>query len=381
MKVCFVSGARADYGLLYWIMRGVAEHPALQLQLAVTGMHLSPAFGETVRVIEEDGFNIDARVDSLLANDSSVATSKSIGLGVIGFADAFENLRPDLVFIPGDRFEVFAAAIAAHIAGIPIAHLAGGDVTEGAFDDAIRHSITKMAHLHFVTNEAAERRVRQMGESPETVHLVGSPALDHVHQMVLLSRAQFTERTGYGFRPKNLIVTYHPETRSKQPVEEPFRELLDALGELGDSFGVLFTRPNADSQGSKISAMIDQFISTHSHAKVTTSLGQLGYYSALKLFDAVVGNSSSGLYEAPSFGIPTVNIGERQLGREKASSVFDCPAERDAIGQAISRALATDCTETQNPYGDGRSTPRIVDVLEHCSEIRQWPNKAFNDFT
>lgn len=378
-KVCFISGARADYGLLYWIMRAVAEHPALRLQVAVTGMHLSPAFGETVRAIEEDGFSIDARIDSLLANDSANATSKSIGLGTIGFADVFDDLNPDVVFIPGDRFEILAAAIAAHIAGIRIAHLAGGDVTEGAFDDAIRHSITKMAHLHFVTNDMARRRVIQMGESADTVHLVGNPGLDHLHNTQLFDTNMFEAKTGYRFREKNFLVTYHPETRDTIPVAERFQELLTALRDLDEDVGILFTRPNADSNGLVISRMTDKFVAARPHAHAIASLGQPGYFSALALFDMVIGNSSSGLYEAPSFGIPTVNVGDRQKGRVRASSVLDCPHEHDAIRAAILKAMATDCSDTTNPYGDGRSAQRIVDVLALHADNADRGRKCFND--
>lgn len=376
-RICVVTGSRAEYGLLYWVMKGIQAAAGLDLQLVVTGMHLAPEFGSTYRVIEADGFVIDAKVEMLLASDTPVGIAKSIGLGVSGLAEVFERLRPDVVVLLGDRFEILAAAQAALVARIPVAHIAGGDTTEGAFDEAIRHSITKMAHLHFVTNEDALRRVRQLGEAPENIHLVGSPGLDHIKRLALLDRGELGRQLGHEFRPRNLLVTYHPETLEAQPVEQQFRELLLALDRLGDGVGLFLTSPNADPGGKALLPMMEAFTASHRNAKAFTSLGQLRYLSLMSQVDAVVGNSSSGLYEAPSFRKPTVNIGDRQRGRLQAESVLNCPPLADAIEQAIQAAFVLDCRKVVNPYGDGDSSPRIVDVLKTVPDPRALLKKHF----
>ncbi|MGE3549974.1 MAG: UDP-N-acetylglucosamine 2-epimerase [Geobacter sp.] len=378
-KICVVTGTRAEYGLLYWLMKEIQADSDLQLQLIVTGMHLSPEFGLTFKTIEEDGFAIDAKVEMLLSSDTPVGIAKSVGLGVIGFADALSRLRPDVLVLLGDRFEILAAAQAALVARIPIAHIAGGDTTEGAFDEAIRHSITKMSHLHFVTNQDALVRVRQLGEDPEHIHLVGNPGLDHIKRLTLLDRATLEKELAFQFRPKNLLVTFHPVTLDEQPAGDQFEVLLQALGSLGPEVGIVFTKPNADTDGRVLIGMIDAFLAKHPNAKAYTSLGQLRYLSVMAQVDAVVGNSSSGLYEAPSFRVPTVNLGNRQKGRLQAASVLNCPIDSQAISQTINKAFDLDCSGVMNPYGDGESSARIIAMLKNICAPKQLLQKHFFD--
>lgn len=375
-KICVVSSGRADYGLLYWPMREIQNSPDLELQTIVTGMHLSPEYGQTVDRFAEDGFPVTKRMDMLLSGDSCQAVTKSLGLAVISFADAYEQLQPDMVMLLGDRFEILAAAQAALISRIPVAHLYGGDTTEGAFDEAFRHSITKMSHLHFVSNEVSARRVMMMGENPECVHIVGSTGLDAIRQAKLLDRASFFAAIDFRPRAKNLLVTFHPVTLGKVSSQDEFGELLAALESLGDEFGLIFTRPNADTQGKSLNTMLDRFIELHDNAKAYDALGDL-YLSALKHVDAVVGNSSSGLYEAPSFGIATVNIGDRQKGRLQASSVINCAAIADEIAQAVRRAINEDFSGTENPYGDGYASKRIVEVIRATHDPEALLQKHF----
>lgn len=376
-RVCVVTGSRAEYGLLSNVMRGIQQDDDLDLLVIATGMHLSPEFGLTWRVIEEDGFAIDAKVEMLLSSDSPVGIAKSIGIGTMGCAEALDRLKPDLLVLLGDRFEILAAAQAALVARIPVAHIAGGDTTEGAFDEAIRHSITKMAHLHFVTNEGAAKRVRQLGEDPAHIHVVGSPGIDQIRRLKLLSRAELSQELGFTFKEKNLLVTFHPVTLDTVSAKQQFQELLDALDQLGSETGVIFTKPNADTDGRVIIGMVDDYVATRPHARAYTSLGQLRYLSAMAQADAVVGNSSSGLYEAPSFGKPTVNIGDRQKGRLQASSVLNCGAVAGEIRAAIGEALTRDCTGAVNPYGDGHSSERIVSLIKQVADPKALLKKHF----
>lgn len=380
MKICLVTGSRADYGLLYWLMQDIRADVDCRLQLAVTGMHLSPEFGQTWRVIEQDGFDIDARVETLISSDTPVGVAKSVGLGVIGFADAFQSLRPDVVVLLGDRYEIFAAAQAAYLARIPIAHIAGGDVTEGAFDEAIRHSITKMAQMHFVTNPDAAQRVRQLGEAPERVFEVGSPGIDGIRRIRLLNRLELENALDVQFKRRNFLVTFHPVTLASQPAEVQLEALLQALETFldGDT-RIVFTRPNADTGGRAIIRRLDEFAATHMDASVFTSLGQQRYLSLAILADVVVGNSSSGLYEVPSLKRPTVNVGDRQKGRLAAASVLHCPAETVAIVESIRKALTLDCTQVVNPYGDGDASRRILAELKHMPHADQLLMKHFHD--
>jgi UDP-hydrolysing UDP-N-acetyl-D-glucosamine 2-epimerase len=378
-KICVVTGSRAEYGLLYWPMKEIQADPELQLQVVATGMHLSPEFGLTYRTIEADGFPIDAKVEMLLSSDTPVGVAKSMGLGVMGFADALDRLRPDMLLLLGDRYEIFAAAQAALVARVPVAHIAGGDVTEGAFDEAIRHSISKMAHLHFVTNEAAARRVRQLGENPGHIFNVGSPGIDAIKRLTLLDRGGLEQALDFRFRERNLLVTFHPVTLDAQSAETQFRALLAALDGLGPEIGILFTKPNADTDGRAIAQLMEEYVAARPNARAYTSLGQLRYLSAMSQVDAVVGNSSSGLYEAPSFKKPTVNIGDRQKGRLQAASVINCEPEAEAIGKAILDALVLDCSGAVNPYGDGESSRRIREHLKQVAEPGGLLKKHFFD--
>jgi UDP-hydrolysing UDP-N-acetyl-D-glucosamine 2-epimerase len=378
-KICVVTGSRADYGLLSVVMKELHQDSEFTLQIIAAGMHLSPKFGMTYRVIEEDGYHIDAKVEMGLTNDTTVGIAKSIGAGVSGFADVLATLQPDLLVLLGDRFEILAAAQAALVAAIPIAHIAGGDTTEGAFDESIRHCVTKMAHLHFVTNEPAARRVRQLGEDPKHIYTVGSPGLDLIKRMQLLSRKELEKDLGFSFRKRNLLITFHPATLDRQPAGEQFQELLNALDSLGDDLGMFFTKPNADTGGSVIIRMIDEYVGSRTHAKAVASLGQLRYLSMVAHVDAVVGNSSSGLYEVPSFKKPTVNIGDRQKGRPQASSVINCkPASVDIL-KAIKEAFDKDCSDVVNPYGEGDSARKIVSVLKAVPDYRALVKKHFFD--
>lgn len=364
LRICVVTGSRAEYGLLYWVLHELRSRADFELQIIATGMHLAPEHGLTVRQIEADGFRVDRRVEMLLSSDGAGGVAKSIGLGVIGMSDALTSLQPDLVLLLGDRFEILAAAQACLVHKLPLAHIAGGDVTEGAFDESIRHAITKMSQLHFVTNSDAAARVRQMGEDPARIHVVGSPGLDHLRRTPLLDRAALEQALGAPLGRQNLLVTFHPVTLAHDDGLGQFDELLAALATTDDSTTLWISRPNADSGGREIAARLDAFAAaTGARARVHTSLGQQRYLSLMKHADAVVGNSSSGLYEAPSLGVPTVDVGDRQRGRLAASSVLRCQAQREAIGDALRRALAMDCSGTVNPYGDGRSAERIVALL------------------
>lgn len=388
-KVCVVTGTRAEFGLLRWLMGEIQNHPQLELQVVATGMHLSPEFGSTYRDIEEAGFGIDARVEMLLSSDTNTAVIKSMGLGVIGFADAYERLAPDIVVVLGDRFEIFAATSAAMIAGIPVAHLHGGETTEGAFDEAIRHSITKMSHLHFVAAEEYRQRVIQLGEHPERVFNVGGMGIDAIKRIKLLSRDELECSLELSFGKKSLLVTFHPVTlEGGVSSAAQMGELLAALDKLEDTM-LIFTMPNADTGGRELGQMVREFAQTHPNAKVFTSLGQLRYYSCLALVDGVIGNSSSGLLEAPAFQIGTINIGDRQKGRLKASSVIDCGPSREAIQAALetlySADFQTSLASASNPYGNGGASDAIVKILAKypLENIRkkQFYNMSVNDFS
>lgn len=380
-KICVVTGSRADYGLLYWVLKELQSDLDLELQLIVTGMHLSPEFGLTYQEIEKDGFAISWKVEMLMSSDSPIGIGKSIGVGVMGFSDALFHLKPDILVLLGDRFEILSAAVAALAARIPMAHIVGGDTTEGAIDEAIRHSLTKMSHLHFVTNEKARIRVIQMGEQPETVFNVGSPGLDYIRRLEFMDRAELEKILQFEFRSKNLLITFHPATLDTQPPEEQFQNLLEALDGLGDQFGYIFTKANADNEGRIINEMIDRFAATHSNARAFTSLGPQIYLSTMAQVDAVVGNSSSGLYEAPSLKKPTVNIGDRQRGRIQASSVISCNPNAADIIKAVRQALVLDCSKTVNPYGDGHSAECIASILKRTVDPLRLLQKKFHDFS
>lgn len=367
-KVCVVTGSRAEYGLMYWLLREIARAPDLELQLVATGMHLSPEFGMTVEAIERDGFDVAERVETLLSSDTEVGVAKSMGLGVIGFADAFARLAPDVLLVLGDRFEIFAAAQAALVAKIPIAHIHGGETTEGAFDEAIRHGVTKMATYHFTATEDFRRRVIQLGEAPERVFNVGAPGLDHVARTERLApEALEASLDGFSLAPPAFLVTYHPATLASGGVAEPVANLTAALDRFPDA-QVLITKSNADTAGREVNALLKAYADGQpERVKLVDSLGQVRYLSALAHVSAVVGNSSSGITEAPAFQVPTINIGDRQKGRPRAASVMDCEETADAIGDAIQRALGAEMQSilptVRSPYGTGDASGAIAEYL------------------
>jgi len=380
-KICVITGTRAEYGQLRWVMKGIKDTAELTLQVIATGMHLSPEFGLTWHEIERDGFAIDHKVEMLTSSDTSVGIAKSMGLGMIGFADALQALKPDLVLVLGDRFEIFAAVSAALVARIPIAHVHGGEATEGVIDEAIRHSITKMSHLHFVAAEEYRRRVIQLGEQPCKVHLVGGLGIDNIKRLALLPRIELEESLEFALGSKSLLVTFHPVTLETATAEYQMAELLAALSELKDT-QLIFTLPNADTDGRALISMVQQFVATHANARAFTSLGQLRYLSTMALVDGVVGNSSSGLAEVPSFRKGTVNIGDRQRGRLMADSVINCDPERSSIGAALhtlySNQFQASLAAVRNPYGEGGASNKIVELVK-AAELDGILKKRFYD--
>lgn len=381
-RVCVVTGSRAEYGLLRWVMEGFKNSDVCALQTVVTGMHLSHEFGSTWRIIEADGFSIDWKVEMLLGSDSASAVTKSMGVAMIGFADAFSHLKPELLVVLGDRFEILAAASAALIAGIPIAHLHGGELTEGAYDDAIRHSVTKMSHLHFTATSDYQKRVIQLGEDPARVWNVGGFGLDGITNIELLSRAEVEDNLKISLGDRSLLVTFHPETMPEAVPEQQLEELLFALGKT--SAALVFTMPNADNKNRILRAMIEEFVQQkRGSAVLHASLGQQLYLSTLAQVNAIVGNSSSGLIEAPAFGKGTVNIGRRQDGRLRAKSVVDCEAHRSDIADAIERVLdpkfEVEIIGQQNPYGKGGASAQTVSIIENWFRDKTSMSKKFYD--
>ena len=366
-KICVVTGTRAEYGLLRWVMEEIKKDPDLTLQLIVTGMHLSPEFGLTFQEIEFDGFVIDRKVEMLTSSDTPVGITKAMGLGMIGFADSLNELRPDLVVVLGDRFEIFAAVTAALVACIPVAHLHGGESTEGLIDEAIRHSITKMSHLHFVAAKEYQQRVIQLGEDPERVFLVGGLGVDSIKRLKLLDRAELEDAIDFKLGKKNLLVTFHPVTLEIGSADKQFKELLSALSRLKDTH-IIFTLPNADSYGRNLIRLINEFVLEHKNAKSFTSLGQLRYLSCISQVDGVIGNSSSGITEVPSFKKGTINIGDRQLGRLQADSIINVKPESSSILEGInylySSKFQSHLQDVVNLYGDGGACESIVRIIK-----------------
>nr|WP_233120962.1 UDP-N-acetylglucosamine 2-epimerase [Chlorobium sp. KB01] len=380
-KICIITGTRAEYGLLRWVMQGIKDDPELTLQIIATGMHLSPEFGLTYRDIEHDGFLIDRKVEMLTSSDSAVGIAKSMGLGLIGFADALSELKPDMIVVLGDRFEIFSAVSAALVARIPVAHLHGGELTEGAFDEALRHSITKMSHLHFVAAEEYRQRVIQLGEQPERVFLVGGLGIDNIKRLKLLDRRGLESAMNFQFGSKNLLITFHPVTLEDATAAEQMAELLDALAELKDT-QLIFTMPNADTDGRVLMKMVEDYTAKHANARAYSSLGQLRYLSCIAQVDGVIGNSSSGLAEVPSFKKGTVNIGERQRGRLQAESVINCEPTQVSIAQAIAKLYSpvfqSLASRTINPYGEGGASEKVVDTIKNFS-LEGLVKKSFHD--
>ncbi len=376
--IAAVTGARSDYGLLVPVLRKISNDPDLRLKLFVTGMHLSPDFGLTVRDVERD-FEITERIEMLVASDTPEAISKSVGLGIIGFAQTFARHRPDILLVLGDRFETLAAVTAALPYTIPVAHISGGEATEGAIDDAIRHAITKMSHLHFVSLEEYRRRVIQMGEEPWRVTVSGEPGLDNISAMPALSRAEMEERIGMPSEPAPLLVTFHPATLEAGQSEIQVAELLAALDTV--AMPIVFTAPNADAEGRIIATRIQDFVHHHPRARYMTNLGSTAYLSMMRYSAAMVGNSSSGIVEAASFELPVVNLGSRQQGRLCGKNVIHAGMKADTIIDAIRVALSAAFRERlrglANPYGDGKAAPRIVEVLKNVPLGRNLLVKTF----
>lgn len=379
-KICIVTGTRAEYGLLMPLIRKIADDPELELQLVATGMHLSPEFGLTVDLIERDGYRLTDKIEILLSSDTPIGISKSMGLAMISFSESFSRLEPDMIVVLGDRFEIFAAVSTASVAKIPVAHLHGGETTEGAFDEAFRHSITKMSWLHFTSTEDYRRRVIQLGEDPARVHNVGAIGVENIKEMNLMTKHELEQSMGMQIRDPFLLVTFHPVTLENNTSFIQFESLLEALDDYEDGT-IIFTKANSDTDGRVINKMIDEYVSKHpDNCLAFTSMGQLRYLSAMKIADAVVGNSSSGIIEAPSFGIPTVNIGDRQKGRIQASSVINCEPNTYAIKEAVEKALAREnMADMVNPYGEGDVSSKILTVIKEALQQDISLKKTFYD--
>jgi len=378
-KICVVTGTRAEYGLLYWLMKEIEEDNGLELQLIVTGMHLSPEFGLTYKEIEKE-FKIDKKIEMLLSSDTSLGVSKSMGLAQISFAEAYDELKPDLLVILGDRYEIFSAVSSAMIANIPIAHLHGGETTEGAFDESIRHSITKMSHLHFTATDEYKNRVIQLGEHPNRVFNVGGLGIDNIKKLKLLNRDEFEKSIDFKLNKKNILITFHPVTLENTTAKEQFQILLDVVDEL-ETTNIIFTKANSDTDGRIINTMIDEYVNKNNNkACGFTSLGQLRYLSALQYVDGMIGNSSSGLLEAPSFKIGTINIGDRQKGRIMSDSVICCnptiESIRDAFKKLYSNEFKKKLLKIDNPYGDGGASKKIKDILRDI-DLKDILKKSF----
>ncbi|MCW4441202.1 UDP-N-acetylglucosamine 2-epimerase [Vibrio splendidus] len=382
-KVAVFTGTRAEYGLLFWLLKDIQSDPDLTLQLLVSGMHLSPEFGETYQQIEKDGFKIDEKIEILLSSDSAVGTAKSMGLGVLGFSDSLARLQPDVLVILGDRFEALAAAQTAMILRIPIVHLHGGEITEGAYDDAIRHAITKLSYLHGTSTDEYRQRVIQLGEAPERVRNVGAIGLDHLKRADFMSLGELGESLNFSLTKPFFLVTYHPVTLGNEAPEEAFQALLDALNCFPEH-QVILTYPNADDGGRRIIPMLEAYAASQpDRVLAIPSLGQVRYLSAVKYAAAVIGNSSSGIIEVPAFDVPTVNIGSRQKGRLAAKSVLHCEANRADIERAIRSANEREYKETveeiENPYGQGNTSEKVIEMIKTldfnpCKTFHDLPN-------
>ena len=380
-KICVVTGTRAEYGLLYWLMKEIQEDKDLELQLIVTGMHLSPEFGLTYKMIEKE-FKIDKKIEMLLSSDTAIGISKSMGLAQISFAEAYNELKPDMIAVLGDRYEIFSAISSAMILNIPISHLHGGETTEGAFDESIRHSITKMSHLHFTATNEYKNRVIQLGEQPDKVFNVGGLGIDNIKKLKLLTKEEFEKSIDFKLNKKNIIVTFHPVTLENSTAKEQFQNLLDTIDTLKDT-NIIFTKANSDTDGRVINSMIDEYVSANSDKSVGfISLGQQRYLSALQYVDAMVGNSSSGLLEAPTFNIGTINIGDRQKGRIMADSIINCYSDIDSINNAFQLLYSNNFKDillnSTNPYGDGGASEKIKDIIKDIS-LKDILKKSFYD--
>lgn len=366
-RICVLTATRAEYGLLKPVIVKLNALPRLDIRIAVTGMHLSPDFGFTYREIENDNLKIDKKIDILLSSDTPASVSKSMGLAMIGFADYFEELCPDMLLVLGDRYETLAVCCAAMNARIPIAHMYGGETTQGAVDESIRHAITKMSYLHFTSTEEYRKRVIQLGEEPDRVFAVGAMGIENIMHTQLMPMNELSDFLGMPLAEPYAVVTFHPVTLEDNTVKEQFSALLTACDNHPE-LRYIFTKANADANGKIINSMIDDYVKDKNNAKAFASLGTVRYLSALKYASLIIGNSSSGLIEAPSFHIPTVNIGDRQKGRLMAKSVISCEPDSGEITKAITKALSKEFREkissVKNPYGDGNTSDKIAGILK-----------------
>lgn len=380
-KICIVTGSRAEYGIMKPLFLQFSNEKEVDLQVVVTGMHLSPEFGFTYQEIEEDGFPITEKIEILLSSNTVIGVSKSIGLACISFSEAFERLKPDLILLLGDRYEIFAAATVALLANIPIAHLHGGELTEGAVDDAFRHAITKMSTLHFTSTESYRNRVIQLGEQPSQVLSFGALGVENVKQVSLLTKQELEASLKFPIESPFAVITFHPVTLEQHSAKEQVSSLLEALDRF-PKMTLLFTKANSDAEGQIINQMIEEYVKTRKNAIVFASLGQQKYFSTLQFADVVIGNSSSGIIEAPSFHIPTVNIGNRQKGRIYAESVIHCSSDKEAIYKALLQAMDSTmkekCIHIKNPYEGTDTSKKIVQcILNYLNQNNGEKKKEF----
>lgn len=382
-KICIITGTRAEWGLLYHLAKEISSDPSLELQIIATGMHLSPEFGLTYKEIEKE-FTINKKIEIILSADTPTSICKSMGLAQILIADAYEELCPDIIVVLGDRYEIFACVASAMICRIPVAHIAGGEKTEGAFDDSLRHCISKMSVLHFTGTQEYANRVIQLGENPSRVFDVGGFGIDNIKNLPLLSKSDLEKELDFRFRDYNFLITFHPVTLENCTAKEQFGALLEALLEFSQDkdVGMIFTKANSDTDGRIINSMIDDFVANHHNAIAFTSMGQLRYLSTMQYVNGVVGNSSSGLVEAPSFKVGTINIGDRQKGRIKASSVIDCLPQKEDILKAFEKLFSSSfqakLPSTINPYGEGGSAKKTKEILKEI-DLNQIVKKEFWD--
>lgn len=381
-KIAVVTGTRAEYGLLKPVIKRITEDESIELCLIVTGMHLSEEFGHTYKEIEQDGFHIDYKNDMHLLLDTPRGICTSMGIGLDGFGDIFAEAVPDLVLLLGDRYEILLATIAAMMYNIPVAHIHGGELTEGAMDDAIRHSVTKMSRLHFASTQKYRKRIIQLGENPEDVYCVGALGVENIRNIQLLSKEQITSKFLIPFDKPFILVTYHPVTLEKNSAKEQFENLLVVVSERQD-VRFVFTYANADAQGKTINKMIDDYVKNNENGMAFPSMGQQGYLSALKYASLVLGNSSSGIIEAPSFGVPTVNIGNRQAGRIQAESVINCGYEIENIREALLKAMSDEsvnkCKNVCNPYEGVDTSEEIYKKIKEFVNSNKGVKKKFFD--
>lgn len=382
-KIAIVTGTRAEYGLLIPLIKKIAVDPELEVQLIATGMHLSPEFGLTIDMIEQDGYGVADKIEVLLSSDTPIGISKSMGLAMISFSETFTRLNPDMVIVLGDRFEMFAAATVASVIKIPIAHLHGGETTEGAFDEAFRHSITKMSWLHFTSTEEYRQRVIQLGEDPNRVFSVGAIGIENIKEMPLMTKSELEQSLQIELKVPLLLVTFHPVTLENNTSTVQFEALLEALEDYKEGT-IIFTKSNADTDGRIINKMIDDYVKKKpENAIAFISMGQIRYLSALKIADVVMGNSSSGIIEAPSFNVPTINIGDRQKGRIQAKSVLNCEPDKESIKSTLKRALSEEFKQklfdVNNPYGVGNVSEKILSIIKNTLQSTISLKKNFYD--